>query len=200
MSEDLKGASGAPVVETSGSDTEAVQPKTDKDVVAYDTYRKAVSELKRFKEASAQNEAAKLAAEEKLMSIEGKKDELIGSLNKRLADEQAKVKKVVGAFGHKTLASVIAQEAAKEGCVNVGDLIALSDLSNVEIDDEFNVNVDQVREVVQRAKKERNYLFAQKSTAAKTGVPMTGVMGSADDWKKLPLVEQAKMALAGKIK
>lgn len=198
MSEDSKGGSAAPVVEASGSDTEVTQSKADKDVVAYDTYRKVLSEAKRAKEAIEALSAEKQKLLEEKMAAEGKKDELIGSLNKRLADEQAKVKKVVGAFGHKTLSAVVAQEAAKEGCVNVGDLIALSDLSTVEIDDEFNVNVDQVKEIVQRAKKERNYLFSQKSTQAKTGVPTTGVMTSADEWKKLPLKEQLAMAFTPK--
>lgn len=184
MSDDLKGSSGTPVVEASGSDSETVQPK-DKDVVAYDTYRKVLSEAKKAKEAlEVMNSERQKLLDEKLTS-EGKKDELLGSREKKIQELEGKLKKVVGAFGHKSLATVFSQEATKEGCVNVSDLLSLSDLSGVEVDEDFNVNADQVKELIQRAKKERGYLFSQKSTMAKTGVPSssTDVGSYADELK-----------------
>jgi len=198
MSDDLKGSSGAPVETASGVDAEVSQPKADKEVVAYETYRKTLSEAKRAKEALETMGAERQKLLDEKLALEGKKDELIGSKDKRIHELEGKLKKVVGAFGHKTLAAVISQEAAKEGCVNVGDLIAISDLTNVEVDDEFNVNVDQVREVVQKAKKERAYLFSQRSTAAKTGVPTSGSVPSADEWKKMTLKDQLNMAFTQK--
>ena len=196
MSEDPQGSSGAPVESASGVDAETTsQTKQDKDVVAYETYRKTLSEAKKAKEALEAVNAERQKLLDEKMAAEGKKDELIGSKDKRIQELEGKLKKVVGAFGHKQLASVVSQEAAKEGCIDVGALLALSDLSAVEVDDEFNVNVEQVRDLVQAVKREKSYLFNKPVTSAKTGVPTTGVTKSADDWAKLPLAEQAKLAM-----
>jgi hypothetical protein len=174
MSEDSKGSNGTPIESANGVDAEGTQSQAEnanKDVVAYETYRKTLSlAKKREQELDALKESHQKLQDEKL-AFEGKKDELLGSREKKIQELEGKLKKVVGAFGHKSLSSVFSQEATKEGCVNVSDLLSLSDLSAIEVDEEFNVNGEQVKEVIQRAKKDRPYLFSQKSTAAKTGIP-----------------------------
>jgi len=199
MSEDSKSASGAPVDQASGGDGEASQPTEKKDVVAYDTYRKTLSEAKKAKELLEAERAEKQKLLDEKLASEGKKDELLESYKKKLSEYESKTKKVVGSFSQRVLTAAISQEAAREGCVNVGDLIALSDMGELveSMDDEFNVDGEKVKELVARAKKERAYLFNKTAPSAKTGIPTTGVVSKGDEWQKLPLKEQAKLAFTG---
>ena len=197
MSEDLKGSGGAPVETASGVDTEVIQTKTEKDVVAYETHKKLLSEAKRAKEMLELERAEKQKLIEEKLAAEGKKDELLESYKKKLADYEQKTKKVVGSFSQRVLTAAISQEAAKEGCVNVEDLIRLSDLSELadSMDEDFGVDTEKVKELVARSKKDRAYLFNKSVSQAKVGNPTTGVVSKGDEWKKLPLKEQALMAI-----
>jgi len=197
MSTDSKGTDGAANETANGvdSDKETVTETPNKDVVAYDTYRKTLSLAKKREAELDIMRGEKQALLDEKMAAEGKQTELIESLKKQVQDRDGKLKKVVGSFGYKTLSQALALEAAKEGCVNIGDLIALSDLSTVEMDDEFNVNQDQVKEMIQRSKKERGYLFNKSAVNVKTGIPTNNTAAKDDDWKKLPLIKQAELAL-----
>lgn len=199
MSNDSKGSNGTPDTSANGGAEETTQQNTttaeNKDVVAYETYRKTLGlAKKREQELEAERLEKQKLLEEKL-AVEGKKDELIESWKKKYEALESKTKKAVGSFSYKVLASVISQEAVKEGCINVGDLIQLSDLSTIEMDDEFNVDTEQIKDLVQRNKKERPYLFSNKSAAPNTGIPSGGKKVESDDWKKLSPKEMAKVAM-----
>lgn len=202
MSTDSKGTNGAPdttadggVADEAQTQSETVNAK-DKDVVAYETYKKTLSlAKKREAELEAERAEKQKLLEEKL-AVEGKKDELIESWKKKYEALEGKTKKAVGSFSYKVLASAISTEAVKEGCINVGDLIQLSDLSTVEMDDEFNVDTEQIREMVLRSKKERPYLFSNSKAGPNTGIPSNGAKKvESDEWKKLSPKDMAKIAL-----
>lgn len=206
MSEDSKGTNGAPNASANGGNAE-VNPenpdaaKDNKDVVAYETYRKTLGLAKKREQELEAERAEKQKLLEEKLAVEGKKDELIESWKKKYEALENKTKKAVGSFSYKVLASAISQEAVKEGCINVNDLIQLTDLGAVNMDDEFNVDQEQVKEMILRNKKERPYLFANKTSAPNTGIPANGKDAfKADDWKKMSQKDMAKLALTQVLK
>lgn len=209
MSDDGKGSDGAADKSADGVvDDKSKKPNDEQDVlkgkdgskgdtVAYETYKKTLA-LAKKREAELETERAeKQKLVEEKLQVEGKKDELIQSLNKKYSDLEGKFKKAVGSFATNTLSQAISLEATKDGCVDVKALLKLVELNSDMIDDEFNVHQDQVKELVERSKKEHAYLFPKNASAAKTGTPKKGEAETPADWKKLPLKEQAIMAFTG---
>lgn len=204
-----KGSNGAPTETANGVGAETVNHSTEadgvtassKDTVAYETYKKTLAlAKKREAELTAEREEKQKLLEEKL-TAEGKKDELIESWKKKYTDLESKTKKLVGSFSYNALSSVVSEVAAKEGCVDPGDLMALGDLSSIEVDDEFKVNKDQVKEFVLSMKKAKPHLFSGAKAQPKVGAaPQTGDVSGSDAWKKLSPVDQAKLAMKGLLK
>lgn len=198
MSEDSKGTSGAPTEASGDGQEKASQTTTDSksDVVAYETHKKLLAEKKALQAKFEAEMAEKQKLLEEKLTVEGKKDELIESYKKKLNEYEQKTKKVVGSFSERLLQSAISTEASKEGCLNVSDLLRLSDTTELveSMDEEFNFDAEKVKELVAKAKKERAYLFNKTAPQAKTGIPTTGVVSKGEEWTKLPLKEQAKLA------
>jgi hypothetical protein len=204
MSVDSKGSNGAPAetvndVSMDGQNqTPEVPARESKgDTVAYETYKKTLALAKKRESELETERAEKQKLVEEKLASEGKKDELIESYKKKYSDLESKFKKSVGSFAYNTLSNAISLEATKEGCIDAGALLKLSELDQDMVDEDFNVNADRVKELVEKAKKDFSYLFRSNASAAKTGTPKAGEVAKADDWKKLPLKEQAMLAFKG---
>lgn len=203
MSTDSKGLNETPDMSANGGDQDAAnqtadggQQQTQKDMVAYETYRKTLSLAKKREAELDAERAEKQKLLEEKMAAEGKKDELIESWKKRYQELEGKTKKVVGSFSYKTLAGAISEVASKEGCVDSGDLIALGDVSAIEVDDDFNVNMEQVKEFVLSMKKQKPHLFSGGKVAPKVGsAPAVGDIKTGESWKKLDPLKQAELAM-----
>ena len=205
MSDDLKDSNGEPDMTANGDVSEkANQKNSDVDVnkqkndsVAYETYKKALGLAKKREAELEVERAEKQKLLEEKLQTEGKKDELIESLKKKYSESEDKLKKVVGSFANRSLKNAISLEASKEGCIDTEALLKLTELSAEMIDDEFNANQDMIKDLVESSKKNYSFLFPKSAPAAKTGTPKAGQASSPDDWKKLPLKEQAMMAFSG---
>ena len=198
MVDGTKVASGAPQ-SSSGAETEVEQVVDDgnesrRDSVAYDTYKKVLSEKKKFQDEYNKTKSKLDSVSEKVMATEGRKDELLESYKKQALDNDAKLKKAVGTFAFKSLVGAVEREALKLGCSNIDDLIKLSanDLGEIEVDDDFNVNADQVKELVDRQRRARPFLFTKNVKDAKVGVGIVP-QNVQPDWTKLSISEQAKL-------
>ena len=200
MAEEVKGARGAPSdsggVEAESKDqaehSQSGERTSNKDVVNYETYRKLLSEKKRLEEKFTDMDSQLRTLMDEKLSAEGKTAELLDTTKKRLSETEVKYKKAVGAFAFKSISGAVEREALKLGCTNVNDLVQLSDLSEIEVGDDFQVNLDQVKELVDRQRKERPYLFSKSVSAPRVGAGAT-TPNTQVDWTKLPLSEQAKM-------
>lgn len=205
MSDDLKGTNGAPDTTANGGISEGQSQPTEQleskakggDTVAYETYKKTLALAKKREQELELERAEKQKLVEEKLQTEGKKDELIESYKKKYSDLEAKLKNAVGSFAGRTLSQAISLEATKEGCIDTGALLKLTELSSEMIDDEFNPNQEMIKEVVEKAKKDFTFLFPKTASAAKTGTPKAGQIAAPDDWKKLPLKEQAMLAFKG---
>jgi len=201
MSTDSKSSSGATDV-TGGQDQETQSTQNDsggvesqgRDKVAYESYRKVLSEKKKLAETTQALQAKLQEYEDQKLQSEGQKDQLIENLKKQLGETKDKFRKVVGTFGHKSLVEAFKTEALKAGCQDVylDKLVKLTELPADAIDDEFNTDQDRLKEIVEMAKKENSIFFTQAKPAPKTGTP-TGKVDTERDLSKLSVDEKARM-------
>jgi hypothetical protein len=194
---EVNGTGGAPQ-SSSGTEAETVAANSEaaesrKDVVQYDSYKKVLGEKKKLDEKLSAYEKELATLRDEKLSAEGKTAELLETTKKRLVETEGKYKKAVGSFAYTLVSSKVEAEAVKLGCNNINDLLALSDLSEIEVDDDFKVNVDQVKALVEKQRKERAYLFSKQVAGPRVGA---GAMSSdlQPDWSKLSITEQARMA------
>ena len=197
MSDVEKVPSGKPDVETSGQTQDQSQAPQEpvvqgKDSVSYETHRKLLAEKKKIAEQfnSLSEELNKLK-EEKLMA-EGNKEELINSLKKSLEEERANRKKESAAYAYKTISAQVEREALKMGCVDTEALIRLADLTSLEVGDDFSLDKEQVRAMLEKTKEERSWLFSKPAPNVQTGVPAKPDV-SAKGLSDLSLDEKVRM-------
>lgn len=173
--------------------------QTDQNVkdnaVSYDSHRKLLSEKKKLQVQMEEMQSHLQSLTDEKLQADGKKDELIDSLKKKATTTEDKLKKAVSYFANRAVTGALREEAIKAGCVSVDDLIKLSDLSLIDVTEDFEINVDQVKHLVEEAKKSRGYLFQGKAPSVKTGTPSSKVENGATDWKNLPPLEQARLAM-----
>jgi hypothetical protein len=200
MSEETKGISDAPEQSASSVAQEAKEQTTQtveslsesKDKVAYETYRRTLTEAKKAKARLQELEDENLKMRQSQLEAEGKKDELIEALRKQNAEIQGKLKNAVGSFAYKSVSSEIMDEANKMGCSSLNLLMKAveSDLKTLEYDDDFKVNRDQVKELLERVKKDEPVLFSKKAPTVKDGIPATPKLNEETDIGKMSLEDR----------
>ena len=163
------------VVEATQKATEVSDSAQNKDSVAYETYRRTLSEAKRVKaERDELRERAALLEQQKLES-EGNKDELINTLKKQLAEKEKRYKDSVGNYAYQSVKSQIESEAAKLGCVDTDALSKLVNLDVLDIDETtFRAEAEQVKLLIDEVKNQRPYLFSKAGPKLDPHVPRTG--------------------------
>lgn len=187
-----QGVSDAKAESTQASQTDQER----KDAVAYETYKRVLGEKKKLEEKFEAMIAENSSLKDAKLESEGKTLELLDSTKKRLSETENRFKKAVGNFSYRLVSSAISQEAAKLGCTNVQDLISLSDVSGIEVNDDFVVSAEQVAELVEKQRRERPYLFAKSAAKANVGAGMAKPETPANDVSKLSLREQAKLVFS----
>jgi hypothetical protein len=166
------------------TETSAASGSEIKDSVAYDTYRKVLGEKKKASEKLAAMEADLQKMKEEKLQLEGKKDEYIDTLKKKLTDLEMNHKKMVGTYAYNSVTNSLKTEALKHGCIDTEALVKLIDVSALEVSEDFNVDQENLKTAVEDLKKQKPYLFSKE--APKFVDP------------KKPVVDVAKQGLKGK--
>ena len=170
------------------------------DVVSYESYKKALNEKKNFqsKLSEYEQELQRLRAEK--MSAEGKKDELIQTYKKQLSEISEKLEKTNKHYAWNTLTGAIKQEAIKHGCTDPEKLIRLmddEDLRSIEIGENFNIDFDSVKNVIEKSKKDNFFLFKSPGKPIANGIPNTKIVEDKKDLKDLS-IDELKALYKGK--
>ncbi len=154
-------------VETSGESTEqtvveSVEQNQQKDTVAYESYKKLLGEKKR-RDAQLRDAMSKLEALEQAdMESKGKQTELIDSLRKQLSEQQQREKEKDQRNAWNSVKSQITQAALENGCTAPSKLIKLldkADLDTLQVDDDYSVNRDDLTRLMEKAKKDNEFIF-----------------------------------------
>lgn len=149
------------------------EPKDNpSDKVAYETYKKLLGEKKKRDE-EVSSLAQKLKHfEEKELEQTGKHSELIDSLRNQLKEKdenlsqlQADIQSREKKEAWNTVTSQIKEAATVEGCMSPDKLLKLldkSDLKALEVKEEsgqIKVNADDLKRLMEKARKENEFLF-----------------------------------------
>lgn len=209
MSEHNNGVADAPVENTAGEQTgNDVQPSNaagNDDMVAYETYKRKVDNEFRLKKRIEELEASQAQAETEKLEAAGKKDELIENLKSQLSTEMQKRKSLAESFAVSSIRKQIESEANKLGAVDSANLVRLLDLTKLDVDlDTFQANPEQVKMVLDDAKKEMPYMFSKtapnleshvpRGTQPDTKAPKTA-QEKIDELAKLTPAELAQLAM-----
>lgn len=124
--------------------------------------RELLGKQRELKDRLAELEAQKSLMEQSKLEAAGKKDELIESLRKTLRDEQDARKKERNSYAYSVVSSKVREEAAKQGCVDGSAFIKLlekDDFNALEIGDNYNVNSDDLKRLVESKRDSLSFLF-----------------------------------------
>lgn len=164
--------------------TVASGESSEKDVVKYDTYRKAIGELKTLKSKMSEYEAREQEREQSLLAEQGKfKEALESAISKKKELEQALEAKEK-AFAKKIFTKEVQEVALSLGARKdaLDDIVKVGDWSSVEIDENFAINKDQLKAQIANLSKSKPFYFSGSATAPRDVNTSTG---SAPASKKL---------------
>lgn len=155
----------------SGQSTEGSAGSRDSsgDVVKYETYSKAIGEIKALKSKLNEFQAKEHEREQTVLAEQGKYKEALENALKSKRDIEEALKAKDAAY-----AKTVFQKEVKALAVQMGarkealeDIVKVGDWSSVEIDESFNLNVDQLKTQIANLAKSKPYFFT--NTASKPG-------------------------------
>jgi len=159
---------------SSPSDQSNVEkPESTEDKVAYETYKKILSEKKnaQTKLEEMKSELEKLRTEK--LQAEGKKDELLEDYKTKYETAKKELTEKDQKFAWSKISSAIETEALKHGCLNTKKFLQLlndNELSSLELDDNYSVNEQSLKSLIEQGKKENDFLF-KKNVSIADGQP-----------------------------
>ncbi len=135
--------------------------------VAYDTHKKLLAEKKNLQARFEEMEKKFNNMNESQMAAEGKKDELLEAYKQKLGTYEEKFNN----FAYSAVSNNVALEAKTMGCVDHDALVKLVDLTSLNVGDNFSVDKDEVKTMLESVKKDRPYLFKPVNPNVNTGTP-----------------------------
>ena len=202
MSEEEKGASGAPDQVSSAPDQEIGQVSSgNQDTVKYDTYRKTLSEAKKARAQMTEMAERLQVMEQEKLQAEGKVQELLQSVTAERDELKSKLANAHGSFARGKAMDVIVDEANKMGVASTGLLRkAVEDkIMDLDFDDEYRPNSEQVKMILEDLRKEEPFLFSKAAPSVANhnvnpggGVPGQKTLSTMSDdeinekWASLP--------------
>lgn len=169
---------------------------SEKDVVKYETYRKAIGELKSIKAKMSEYEAKEQEREQSVLAEQGKfKEALESALSKKKELEQALEAKEK-AFAKKIFTKEVQEVALSLGARKdaLDDIVKVGDWSSVEIDENFSINKEQLKSQIASLSKSKPFYFASNA-AAPRDVNTTSTAAPADKKLEQMSIDELKAKL-----
>lgn len=144
-----------------------------KDSVAYETYRKTVSEAKRLKEQLAEIKAQKDADDQAKLAEQGKYKEMVETLQKDLKLKDGEFKKKEAYFVQSNLKSAVKAYAKELGAIDQATeeiyevAKAKGLLSALEIKDDYSIDGEQVKSALSELSKKSPWFFKKEASGIK---------------------------------
>lgn len=199
MSEDMAQSSGQPENNSSG-DNQGQENKEPvvQNSVSYESHKKLLAEKKRVQaQLEELNSKFSQLSNEKL-EAEGNKDKLIERLREEATTFKSENQKLKQTWAFDKVSGQFMSEAAKLGCKDPSALVKLLDFGDIDIDDRFQVNADDMKYKLEQAKKSMPYFFEKEAAPISDGAPVNVKSNEGqDDLSKLPPQDRIKaIALA----
>ncbi len=140
--------------------------------VSRSTYKKAVSQAKSARERAKLAEERASQLEQEKLAAEGNKDEQLKKLNADLLKARQANKEIYGNIAKKTLNAQVKAAATAAGCIDPDAVLALADLSELDVDSQsFEADAQDVQAVIAALKKSKAYLFNKSAPNVNTRMP-----------------------------
>lgn len=169
MSEENKGDDVAPASNDDVVNQESKNPNADGDQgknnsVKFETYDKVIKKLKNTESEKANLEERLTRLEQLKLEAEGDKDQLIENLRSQVGEYKTKHKQAVGSFALSQGQMALVDEAVKMGCRSPEILtkVLQDELTSLDYGDDFRPDPEQVRALVDRARKSNPILFSKE--------------------------------------
>lgn len=164
MSEEENSVSDAPVNVDGVNDQDSTNVAGGNDTVKYDTYKRTLNEAKKAKSQLSEMQERLQQLELEKASAEGNKDELISKLQSQVDDYKSKYTQAHGAFASGRAMDVIIDEANKMGVASTSLLrrVVGERLGDLEFDDEYRPNAEQIKMLLDDVRKEEPLLFSKQ--------------------------------------
>lgn len=161
MSEEKKGLSGSPNDAGSAGQSEANEMP---EKVERNTYLKAVGEAKALKAKLAEFQSKEVEREQQSLAEQGKWKEAAERYQNELKEHKQKLETTNKTFAKKVFQSELKALAAEAGFIPevLDDLPKLGDWSNVEIDDDFNLNKATLKDSLNELAKAKPFLIRKQ--------------------------------------
>lgn len=168
MSEEVKGDNVAP--ENTGDasnqeiNAESGNAGDGKQSVKFETYSRVLGKLKTTEAQFSELQDKINSLEQEKLEAEGNKDQLIDSLRKELNERKAREKQIVGSIALSQGRNALVDQAVKAGCNSPEILTKLleSDLQGLDYDSEFKPDQEQVKLLIEEARKKNPILFSKE--------------------------------------
>lgn len=172
------------------------------DSVAYDSYKKLLSEKKSVQAKAREMEERLKFLEQEKQQAEGNKDDVINSLRKELNETKDTLNKTKRTYAYTSIEDQIKAKATQEGCVDPSALVRLldsEDVKSVDVGDDFRVNSDDLARLIDKAKKQTEHigLFKKKDIQVHdVKTPYRPASKGIDDMSTDELKELARQTLS----
>lgn len=168
------------------SETASGVTEEKKDSVSLDSHRKLLGEKKSLQARYQELENQFLAIKQEKDLAEGNKDKVIEELRKQNSTIKSEFEKTKQTYTWNVLTGEIKREAIRNGCKDPDKLIKLipdEDLRSLEIGENFSIDGNSLKELIEKRKKEDHFLFESSSKSVVAGQP--GVKAPVAPDKKL---------------
>lgn len=138
--------------------------------VSYETYRRAVGEVKQLKQKLNELLAQKEAEEQARLAEQGKWKEKAELLERSLKEKENKFSEVVNQFAKRIFTESAKQVAAQVGVKKeaIDDVLKVADFSDVEIGEDFSIDSNKLKAKFEELAKHKPWYFEHKSEPIKT--------------------------------
>lgn len=197
MSEDTKGVgdSANAVGDQNGAQSKETKTTTNPDL------ERALKDLHKYKSQAKEFETKLSELEQGKMLAEGKKDELIATLQKQVTDLKGKHSEMQKTYAWDKVQGWLKTKAATSGILAEGgavdkfvSLIDFKGRNPFRDDSTFQLEETVLSQVFEDAKKEMPYFFGKPSPSVKDVVPNGGAIEGGTDFSKMSLDELKKWA------
>jgi predicted nuclease with TOPRIM domain len=183
MSDDNKGASG--------TSTDAAGGQSGNDTVSYQTYKKAVGEVKKLKEQLDSIMTEKQQHEQEILAEQGKYKEIAEKFQKDLKEKEELLRKKDSLFVQQNLRQSVARVAKELGAKEeaIDEIFEVGRVKEywkaIEVKDDYSINLDQVKSAVSEMTQKSPWFFVKQANAPKDVVIGGTQVTTEVDMKKM---------------
>lgn len=189
---------------TSGASTDTASGQSGNDTVSYQTYKKAIGEVKKLKEALDSVMSEREQSQQAALAEQGKYKEIAEKFQKELKDKEELLKKKDSMFVQQNLKQSVARLAkdfgAKEEAID--EIFAVGSAKeywkSIEVKDDYTVNLDQVKSALGEMSQKSPWFFVKQAQAPKDvvfGGPQITTEVDVKKMSKDQLIDQYKKLL-----